>query len=541
LESITLVSNDSFVTGDEDGSLRVWNTNSLEISFLKNLKTFNENSPILFYQKYFLLIGLSDGTLETWQLSSFNLFNSFRAHNSKVTCLANVNNRNLFASSSVDSQIKIWDSNFQLIQTLSHHSRAIIALTYWESTNSLVSTSVDMKLNFYSGRNIKLVDSFQAHNRSVQDMAILDHETYLIATCSGDKTIKIWNNSLLLADLTDHIDYVYSLEYSAKNKILISCSRDNSIKFWNTTTFTLIETLFGHEDSVISLALVEDSSTLISGSCDTTILIWNLTTYALLKTLRDHTGCVNALNIYYKNKFLLSGSEDKNIFVWDIENNFKLIDRLIGHEGKITSVKSFGMIAASASEDKTIKIWHLNLLKISSEIKQAHKNFIWTICVIKNSLIATASADGTIQIWKKSNESSLQYLTTLKEHTNTVWALVLLRNNSLVSGSWDNSIKVWNQKNETWFECVATLNQESGVSFLTVFSSLLISGHWDGSIQIRNQTSLNLLQTLKQHSSIVWTIVLLNNGNLVSGSKDIKIIVWQKINETKFELRRTLT
>ena len=112
----------------------------------------------------------------------------------------------------------------------------------------------------------------------------------------------------------------------------------------------------GDENSVISLALIENESTLISGYCDNSIIIWNLTLHSPIKILKQHTGCVNALNIYNKNKLLFSGSSDKNILAWEIDNDFKLINQLIGYEGAITSLKSFENILASASVDKTIQI-----------------------------------------------------------------------------------------------------------------------------------------------------------------------------------------
>jgi len=127
---------------------------------------------------------------------------------------------------------------------------------------------------------------------------------------------------------------------------------------------------------------------------------------------------------------------------------------------------------------------------------------------------------------------------TLTKHKERVTALILLKNNGLVSGSFDKTIKVWNQKTEKTFECVVTLKQSSKVSSLTISgSSLLVSGHYDGTIQIRNQTSFVLLQTL--NISWVVSIIVSNNENLASGIVQ-KIVNWQKINETSFNLSKTL-
>ncbi len=140
-------------------------------------------------------------------------------------------------------------------------------------------------------------------------------------------------------------------------------------------------------------------------------------------------------------------------------NKITLIERLTGHEGAITSLKSFNNILASASLDKTIKIWYFSFKQLN-EKKLAHNDTIWKICVLENGLIATGSWDKTIKIWNKNKENSLELVTSLTEHTGEVFVLILLKNNSLVSGSRDKTIKVWNQKNENTLECVATLNQK---------------------------------------------------------------------------------
>jgi WD40 repeat protein len=57
------------------------------------------------------------------------------------------------------------------------------------------------------------------------------------ATCSDDKTIKIWNfpNITLSAILEGHTESVMGLEKINKDTIL-SCSSDTTIKKWNLLT-----------------------------------------------------------------------------------------------------------------------------------------------------------------------------------------------------------------------------------------------------------------------------------------------------------------
>jgi len=132
---------------------------------------------------------------------------------------------------------------------------------------------------------------------------------------------------------------------------------------------------------------------------------------------------VNALSIDNKNKFLFSWSSDKKILVWDYEKDFRLVERITEHEDAITSLISFDNIKASASLDKTIKIWYFSFKQLN-EKKLAHDDTMWKICVLENGLIATGWWDKTIKIWNKNNESSLELVTSLTEHTGEVFIFI---------------------------------------------------------------------------------------------------------------------
>jgi len=542
LVSVASFSDGCYITGDKAGSLKLWDLNSLGISYVYTL-ALSEMTAFIFFQNNYLVSGHSDGFIQIWKDNS--AFYSTKEHESNVTCLSVIDGRELFASGSTDQLIKIWDSNFKVIQTLAYHKGTITSLIYLDSIKSLMSSSTDMKTNVYKLRDIKLMKSHNInHNRSIHDIAILNEEINLIAICSGEKTIEIWNDSALIKNLSGHVDYVYALEYSLNENILISASRDSLIKLWNCSTFNEIATLSNHDESVISLALIftEKKTTLISGSCDYTITIWSLRSFQATKKLKKHTDCVNALSVFDRSKYLLSGSSDKRIFIWDIQNDFVYFNELTGHDAAITSIESFNNSLATASEDKAILIWSY-AYKLQTEKIKAHSKWIQTVCVLKNGLLATGSSDTTIKIWQTTNENntfSFQLLTTLTEHTDWVYTLIELSNNSLISGCRDGSIKVWNQLNETRFECVATFKQKITSCLAILGSEFLFMGYRDGRIQIRNQTTFLTLQTLKVHKEQVRSIIFLSNQTMATSSEDKKIIIWQKINETSFQLKNIL-
>jgi WD40 repeat protein len=59
--------------------------------------------------------------------------------------------------------------------------------------------------------------------------------TYLLASCSFDKTIKIWNKNTggLMRTLTGHSEQVETIAFDSTN-LLASGSWDGTIKLWRT-------------------------------------------------------------------------------------------------------------------------------------------------------------------------------------------------------------------------------------------------------------------------------------------------------------------
>jgi WD40 repeat protein len=80
--------------------------------------------------------------------------------------------------------------------------------------------------------------------------------------------------------------------------------------------------------------------------------------------LKGHTGDVNALQkIDAASQLLISASEDKTLRVWDIDN-LKVLHVLKGHEDTIdTNMLSFFQSSSeigtivSASRDNTVRVW----------------------------------------------------------------------------------------------------------------------------------------------------------------------------------------
>ena len=87
--------------------------------------------------------------------------------------------------------------------------------------------------------------------------------------------------------------------------------------------------------------------------------------------------------------------------------------------------------------------------------------------MINNQSIASASEDKTIKIWQiAENSSSFKCIQNLTEHSTPVYRLVVLKGKFLISGSADGLIIIWNLIN---FNLIKTLKEQNNqVTGLTV-------------------------------------------------------------------------
>src|SRR5271163_3832003 len=101
--------------------------------------------------------------------------------------------------------------------------------------------------------------------------------------------------SILEHTLNGHDSSIFCLAVTPDN-IIISGSGDHTIKVWKNNL--LINTLIGHTRYVECLAILQNGD-IASGSYDTTIKIWR--NYSLLATLDGHNTCVKCLKVMPNN------------------------------------------------------------------------------------------------------------------------------------------------------------------------------------------------------------------------------------------------
>lgn len=160
---------------------------------------------------------------------------------------------------------------------------------------------------YQSTQMTSLICTLQDHRDDVNWCAFSGQ---LLATCSGDKTLRIYNSrdfsELPFSPLSGHGYSVHCCCFSTCGQFLASCSTDATILIWSMDTGD-IEAALEHpgRSPVRICAISSDSNHLVSGGSDGTLALWDFPSKQLLRYI-NCTGIECCLHIFIDQNALTS-------------------------------------------------------------------------------------------------------------------------------------------------------------------------------------------------------------------------------------------
>ncbi|KAI5118067.1 hypothetical protein M0805_006330 [Coniferiporia weirii] len=291
--------------------------------------------------------------------------------------------------------------------------------------------------------------TFDKHKGAVHVARYSNGTAKYVLSGGQDRSVRLWNpaTGLEIKTYAGHGYEVLSITVAHDNVKFASSGGDRSVFVWDVATGTTTRRLPGHMGKINAVDFNEDASVVASGSFDSTVRLWDLRSQSRqpIQTLDDARDAIQSLSV--GSTFVMSGSVDGHVRTYDLRNgsltadylghpvaslapardaqsalvttldgNVRLLDlhtgaalnTFTGHANTEYRCRAcFGHAEASViCGDENGQVWAWDLLDAKplppNPPKKVHEKVITWVehHPTEPSEMITASADGTIKVWR---------------------------------------------------------------------------------------------------------------------------------------------
>lgn len=289
---------------------------------------------------------------------------------------------------------------------LTGHSGAIYDLAFNANKNLLYSGSFDNQVIAWDIDNPEIAHLIaKIQSKPITIVYLSKRNLLLIGQANGNISILDLQLNKEVKILQFHKGMVYALNANEDESILYSGAEDGFVIAWDLESLELIVSNNLYSLKVRAIAIIEND--LYVGCGTGSLLILNSTGLNIKREVKElHLENYSIYTLLYlkEESIILSGSRDGHIGVLDLKS-LAVVARIPAHNFAIYDFKISpdGIYIASASRDKSIKIWRKNDLKFQKKIdlknSQGHKASVNALLWNDKNLIS-CSDDKQIIIWE---------------------------------------------------------------------------------------------------------------------------------------------
>lgn len=522
-------------SGGGDGQIRIW-----DLAKRKSIATLDSHVSVIrglqFSLKANQIISASrDKTVMVWDAKSWEAVKVIPVLE-VIEAVGFVRDGALFYTGGENGKLRIWETKsgreITQEQVAGGEADGIVHVLHHSNLNFILSIHADQSLIFHSTdplsnpgtskpsiEPLPIIRRISGTHDEIIDLTYVTPERTLLALATNSESLRLISLSTATNDtsfstasyfgadvalLEGHEDIIICLDVDWSGCWLATGAKDNTVRLWQIdharNSFQLFATFTGHAESIGAVAL--PNNTPPPGS-------------AAFKNPLGHAP-----------SFLLTGSQDRTVKKWEIAksssskvepNTPRAIFTRKAHDKDINaiSVNHNSNLFASASQDRTVKIWSVTEGEVQGVLR-GHRRGVWSVkfgpkdappligdngpASTNRGLILTGSGDKSIKIWSLTDYSCLR---TLEGHTNSVLKVI-------------------------WMPLRSTTTTASAPSSSTKNTLQIASAGGDGLVKIWNANTGEIAATLDNHTDRIWALTVNPTTNtLVSGGGDSTVTFWK--------------
>jgi hypothetical protein len=208
-----------------------------------------------------------------------------------------------------------------------------------------------------------------------------------------------------------HADLVHAMDFGGDGKLLATCSYDRTVKLWNAESGGEVSTLRDHSDAVYGVAFSPDGKLLASGAADRAVKVWEVVSGRRLYTLSEPTDWIYALAWSRDGKYLAGAGVDKSIRVWEASAaGGKLVHSTFAHDAAISRLvyAADSRTLYSLSEDRSVKAWDAAQMVERQHFEKLPETPLALAVSADGKRLAVGRYDGVVNLFDPSSGQKLR-------------------------------------------------------------------------------------------------------------------------------------